>query len=48
MRELHKRAMYTAKQYVMGTAESTQPICSLLAKHHSITKENIIMLMYRL
>lgn len=48
MRELHKRAIYTAKQFVKQTVESSQPINSILAKNESINKENIKLLMYRL
>ena len=48
MKQLYKRAIYTAKQNVLGTVESSQPINSILAKHSTINKENIKLLMYRL
>ena len=47
MKSLHKKAVYTAKVLTMEMIEGQAPICYLVMKHDSITKENIKNLLYR-
>mmetsp|Transcript_17924 Transcript_17924/g.22502 ORF Transcript_17924/g.22502 Transcript_17924/m.22502 type:complete len:116 (-) Transcript_17924:749-1096(-) len=48
MRNLHERTIYTAKSMTIKLVESSQPICHILSKHDSVTKENVNFLLHRL
>ena len=48
MRSLHERTTFTAKSITMKLVESSQPICNILSKHESVSKDNIMLLLTRL
>ena len=48
LKQLHRRAIYTAKVLTKQTVESQTPICMTLSKHDTVNKENIKLLMYRI
>ena len=47
-KQLHQRACYTAKVLTKQVVEAHQPISNILSKLESVTKENIMLLLYRL
>ena len=48
IRNLHERLIHSAKSLTVKLVESSQPICSILGKHDSVNKENVILLLTRL
>ena len=48
IRNLHERLMFSAKSLTVKLVESSQPICQILGKHDSVTRENVILLLHRL
>ena len=48
LHKLHKRVCHSIKVLTQQTVESFQPICNVLIKNETVTKENITLLLYRL
>lgn len=47
MKQVHKKAVYTAKMLTMEMIEGQAPICYIVSKYDNISKENIKNLLYR-
>ena len=47
MKSVHQKAVFTAKMLTKEMVEGQAPICYLVSKHDSITKDNVKNLLYR-